>query len=147
MNDMRQIQVLLKAFTKEKEKYLFELSKINMAIEKKSDLILKMQTYKQDYFNENNLTVSKAIPALIKNFHLFMKKLELAVKQAEDDLVILKRAKQAILERISEIDKKMELMNLFAEKIKKGMILKEEKTEQSMIDDVVSTVHLRGEHG
>lgn len=147
MNDMRQIQVIIKAFTKEKEKYLFELSKINLAIERKSDSIQKMLAYKKDYFNDNNLTVSKAIPALIKNFHSFMKKIDIAIKQADDDLVILKRAKQALLDRIGEIDKKLELMNLFADRIKAEMILKEEKSEQSMMDDVVSTLHLRGEHG
>lgn len=146
MKNIQQIKLIHDALLKEKEKYSFELTKVNNSIEKKSYSILRMLSYRKDYFNPNNLKLTHATPALNKNFYSFAKKIDEVLKQAEDDLAKMKAARESIFQKINEINKKIDLMDLFENRLKNEAESKADKLEQLMLDDISTTRHLRGDY-
>ncbi len=146
MRDIRQIQLISSALKKDKDKYLHELSKINATIDKKRAIITKMQTYQNEYSNSENLQLSRSVPALNKNLHLFSKTIFDVIYQAEAEIVTIKKIRDALLKSIDAIDNKIKLMNVFNDRIKLELQEKEEKLEQAVLDDLSSTRHMRGSH-
>src|SRR5690348_106206 len=105
MQDIRQIKIINQSLNKEREKYLFELTKVNASIAKKVETINKMLAYHDEYYKSENLKLTHTTPALNKNLDLFAKKIKVVVKQAEDDVKRMNTAKETILSKLEAIDK------------------------------------------
>lgn len=146
MRDIRQIQLISKALIKEKEKNLHELAKINLSIEKKIATITKMEIYQKEYANSENLTLSRCVPALNKNLYLFSKTIADVIYQAEIEVINMKKIRASLLSSIEEIDNKINLMNVFDDRIKREAQTKADKLEQTGLDDLSSIRHIRGNH-
>lgn len=146
MKNIHQVQLIKEALTKEKKKHSLELTKINNSIEKKSYSILRMVAYQKDYANSNNLQLTHSTPALSKNLSAFSKKINDVIKQAEVELNQMKNIRDSILHIVSELDKKIDLMEVFEQRSKVIELNRLEKTEQNMLDDIVSTNHLRNDY-
>lgn len=144
MDNIKQIQVVSKALNKEKDKFLFELARTLNLIEKKHSLIKKMSDYLKDYFDESNLQKSKLVPTLAKNLNSFSLQIENVIAQTEGEIVRLKRSSEVLMSKVQRIDQKINVMDVFANRIKSAKLYKAEKLEQSSIDDISSTKHLRG---
>ena len=97
MRDISQIQVITGALSKEKDKYLHELGRINASIEKKIATINKMQAYQNEYDNSENLQLSRTVPALNQNIYMFSKVVFDVICQAETEVVSLKKIKSKYL--------------------------------------------------
>ncbi len=146
MRDISQIQVITGALSKEKDKYLHELGRINASIEKKIATINKMQAYQNEYDNSENLQLSRTVPALNQNIYMFSKVVFDVICQAETEVVSLKKIKDSLLETIKKIDNKIDLMNHFNDRLKFENKARSDKLEQSLLDDLVATERSRGGH-
>ena len=143
MNDIHQIELITNSLLKEKEKYLFELEKINTSIKNKLSMIDKMKSYQDDYLNNSNLMLSKSIPVLHKNINFFVKRINVVISQAESEISSLGKMKISILESVEKINRKIDLMDVFAKKSKSALKMQEEKREQNTLDDLSSTIKQR----
>jgi len=146
MKDINQIKLLVDAFTKKKDKYMLELSKINNQISSKESMIEKMKFYKNEYINGDKLIISKSIPGLNKNIDLFVDKIDVVIKQSESEVLESKKIKNKLLETINNYDKKINLMNHFEEKVLIDLKIKEDKYDQLTVDNLVSTINEREDH-
>lgn len=146
MDDLRQIKAINKAFHKQREKYMFELSKTNKLIQKKTMLIQKMTGYMNEYFNNTSLKMSRSMPSLFNNLNLFIKQIDKVIIDTEREKEILKKSKDSIIKMIVKSDQKIKLMDHFEDRVVKEQIYKQDKVEQLMIDDISSTKHLRGNY-
>jgi|GEM_PF-3535962 len=146
MKDMRQIKILENSIKCEKKKYLSELSKINSKINTKQSLIKKMQSYQFDYLNSNNFNLSKSMPGLHGNMRMFIKKIDNVINHTESEIIMLEKMKLSLLDTIGNLDKKLNLMLSFEEKLNADSALKELRSEQLMIDSIAATRNKRREH-
>ncbi|MEO8400366.1 MAG: hypothetical protein ABI597_01045 [Gammaproteobacteria bacterium] len=146
MNNSRQIALISTMLGKERECYLFELSKVISFMEKKIATIKKMISYQNDYYTSEHLQLSRSVPALNKNLNAFSRKMTDVIQQAEQELVQLQKNKDKILSSIEDVDNKIRLMNLFADRVKLQAMLQTERREQSEQDELTSRERLRGEH-
>lgn len=143
MSDIKQIKTIAKKLNKEKEKYLSELMRLNLSITNKKNMVIKIQSYQHEYVNSNNLTLSKSIPALNKNIGLFVRKMEIIRSQAQLEIDSLVKIRDKMLETIGNIDRKIDLMNKFESKYLVELNKNLEKQEQTMIDDIATTLEGR----
>lgn len=146
MKNIHQIQLIKQALVKDKKKYSFELSKIINSIEKKSYSILRMVSYQKEYSNSKNLQLTRRTPALNKNLSAFSNKISDVIIQAETELKNMQNTRDSILHTIAEINKKIDLMDVFEDRSNQLALKKQEKIEQTMLDDLVSTKHLRDDY-
>ena len=142
---MRQIKLITNSLIKEKEKYLYELSKLNTTITNKISTIDKMKSYQNDYLNSYNLNLSKSIPGLNMNINLFVKKIDMVIDQAKFEVNTLQQIRESLLVTIDNINKKIDMMSIFESKQQVEMRVKEEKQEQIMLDDMSMTMDIRRE--
>lgn len=145
MKDLKQIKLISESLENEKKKYLNELMKITSAIENKLLMIQKMVDYKSDYFSDNNFKISKSVPGLNKNINLFVKKIDDVVQKTYAEIENLKKMRTSLLETVAKIDQKLDVMTIFEGKSREEIRQREEKQEQLVTDDIVSTIDLRRE--
>lgn len=146
MKNARQIQLIHKTLTKEKDGFLFELGKLNKTINNKLASIQRMIAYEKEYLQGDNLKLSKTKPALSKNLQSFTKQINDVVKQAQYELDTMHKTQTFLHKQIEEIDKKIELMKVFNDRIKVNLVTKANKAEQTLLDDLAGILHLRGDH-
>lgn len=146
MNDIIQIQVISNSLLKEKEKYMNELSKINININNKKMIIDRMQSYQNEYLAKCNLQNAKTIPILYSNINMFIRKIDNIITQTQAEILHLQKIKKGIFETIEKINKKIDLMNVFIDKNRRSQIKKAERLEQTMLDDITSTLEERSEY-
>lgn len=146
MQDLRQIQLLGTVFTKERDKYLTELEKINKTIANKLALINKMSGYLDDYSNQDTLKISRSVSSLTKNILLFSRKISLVISQTEVEIDRLKKAREGVIAKIEASEKKIDLMAVFEDQVKQKMRVRSEKIEQTTLDDLSVTKSMREEN-
>lgn len=143
MNDLKQIRVLIEALTKQKDKYLNELTRLNANINVKNSMIEKMQSYRSNYLNNCELKNNQTSPMLYKNSNLFIIKIDQAIEHTQKELHSLNKIKISLFETIDKVNKKIEVINVFDAKTKKDLKEKEDKREQVVLDDIASTMRRR----
>ncbi len=145
MNNDRQILLINKALRSQRDSFLSELTKINRFIEKKLANIKKIMLYQNEYSSNDNLKLSKTIPALHKNFNLFNKKIDKVIEIEEIEIENLKKTQKTMLDKIEELNQKIKVMNQFKEKSDLQKRMESEKKEQKYLDELTSTKHIRGQ--
>ena len=145
MKNLKQINLIIEALTAEKEKYTYEISKANMGIKKKNDLIQKMKNYINDYLNQDKSSLTHTIPTLTTNLDHFIKKIDGIILLTENEIAEIKIYKNAVLEKINLLDQKIKVMELNKSQIEREAVRKESLAEQSAVDDLVSTRSTRSE--
>lgn len=146
MKNEAQIKMIHKSLTKEKEGFIFELGKINKIINQKNATIQKMLSYQREYLYGDHLKLTQTNPTLSKNLHLFTKQINDVVKQAQMELDSIQSTQVYLINKIAELDKKIELMIVFNKRITDAKVTTENRAEQRLLDDLAGTVHLRGDH-
>lgn len=146
MQDIRQVQLMSQVISKQREKQLAELARVNSHIHKKMELIHKMSGYLNDYSDENRLQISRSIPALSKNLLSFSKKIEVVIIEETKEVDRLKEIRSILVKEIESIEKKLDLMATFEEKIKQELAKKLERLEQIALDEMTSNKHSRGDN-
>lgn len=139
MKDLRQIQVIQQALTKQKEKVLSLVARINDMINKKQDAIKKMLSYQNDYASSDRFNLTKSIPVLNKNLDSFHKKLNQIILMEESEINELEKKREERFREIEKIDQKMSLMTQFETNKKQEIEYENERSNQKMIDDLTST--------
>lgn len=145
MNNDRQILLINKALRTQRDSCLSELSKINRFIEKKLANIKKIMLYQNEYSSNDNLKLSKTIPALHKNFNLFNKKIDKVIEIEEIEIEKLKKTQKSMLDKIEELNQKIKVMNQFKERSDLQKRMESEKKEQKFLDELTSTKQSRGQ--
>jgi hypothetical protein len=105
-----------------------------------------MHAYKNDYMNDNNLSISKLIPNLNKNIHLFVRKLDNITSNADIEMQSLIKMRDSLLSTIEVINNKIELVKKYKNNFLETERKLQGKHEQLMIDDIVSTLEERMEN-
>lgn len=146
MRSLRQIKVINQALDKERERYLRELGMIVKTIEKKQSLIQRMADYRREYFADGNLMLTKAVPTLNKNLDLFDKKMEAIIQQTESEVLQFQKSKEAVMQKITTIDSKIQLMELFKIRIHQKTLVRADKQEQRMLDDLSTIKNVRDDN-
>jgi hypothetical protein len=82
------------------------------------------------------LELSKATPLLHKNLQAFSNRLIDIVRKEEGEIAKVEQHKRAKLKEIEVVEKKMSVMNHFANTIKASQLSKMENAEQVMLDDL-----------
>jgi len=146
MENKQQLQSIHAALKKEKERWIFELTKLISIIEKKQYLIEKMLAYQKDYDQKDKLEISRSNPMLLKNLDLFYTKMLDALFKAEYELEKLNESKNLLLGKINSIDQKMKVMEIFEERITENEKLANDRREQHISSDLTINKYSRGEH-
>jgi hypothetical protein len=146
MENIHQIKTINTALQKEKERWVFELSKLTLMIERKKYLVDKMLIYQNEYNEKGKLEVSKANPMLHKNLDLFYKKMLEALFNAESELERLNSSKNSLLVKIQSIDQKIKLMDIFQERIVEHNKTAADRQEQLQVSDLTINKYSRGDH-
>lgn len=146
MENIQQIQTINQALNKEKDKWLFELSKIAQLVDKKQLLVTKMLSYQKEYDKKDKLEFSKSNPLLHKNFDLFYKKMLEALFKAESELETLLRSKSNIIAKIQQVDQKIKVMEIFESRVKLNKKIAAEQLEQILMSDFAINQFIRGNH-
>ncbi|MDR3476546.1 MAG: hypothetical protein P4M14_00765 [Gammaproteobacteria bacterium] len=146
MENLKNIQIIKKSYDLERKKFVFEMHKVNNLIARREATIQKITAYKKEYTHQDNLKLSKSIPALSKNIDMFTAKIDGIIDIEKVEIEKLMKIKSSIISKIASIDHKIKLMGHFEEKAKAAKALKIEKSEQTSLDDLSSTMRLRGSH-
>jgi hypothetical protein len=146
MENIKQIKTIFDALSKEKEKWLFEFTKVSVAADKKRLLVEKMLSYQREYDKKDKLELSKSNPLLHKNFDLFYKKMLEALFKAENELEALNRSKATIITKVQQIDQKIKVMEIFQERVELNKKMANEQIEQTLMSDLTINKLFRGSH-
>lgn len=146
MKDIRQIKLINQKLEQQKFNYQIDLTKTNKLIEKKTISHNRMLSYRNDYINSEKLQITRIMPNLNININLFIKKINNVIYITEVEIDKLKEEKKIIEDKLAEVDKKIDLMSMFENNIKKIIKIQQEQSEQSALDDMVANDDFRREH-
>lgn len=146
MKDIKQVKTVKKGLKKQKESFLRELTLINEAIDKKSLLIMKMQTYLAEYETSQTLEKTRLIPALHNNYISFTQQIQGVVFQTEKEIDQIKLKRIPVITELDIIEQKIKLMEKFEEKIEIENSRTIEKNNQNLIDELSVNIKIRGAH-
>ncbi len=119
MKNINQIKAINKTLEKEKDKFLHELSKVNLNIQRRINNIKKVMEYQNEYNHGDNFKLTKSIPALNKNLIKFSNNIQTMIHKEEYELNRLNDIKQKILYQIDKLNKKIQAMDLSIEELSK----------------------------
>ncbi len=71
MKNINQVKTIHTALTREKERLMGELTRLNLHINRKVESVKKIMAYYRDYSEGNHLDLSKTVPILSKNLDFF----------------------------------------------------------------------------
>jgi flagellar biosynthesis chaperone FliJ len=145
MQNLQQIKTIHKALELERHRILSELAKLNDRINKKSANITKISAYQKEYANGENLQTSLITPLLHKNLYSFSKKILVIIAKEESELNILKSQRDGINQRVMKMDLKIKIIEHFEARVLKKALTLQERSEQSMLDDLASIKSMREE--
>lgn len=146
MKNLKQVQIIHTALSKEKDRLLSELSKMNLRVNKKMESVKRVLAYYREYSEGNHLSLSKSIPALHKNLDSFSNRMLDIVKIEEVEIANLVKHISSKLKEIEVVENKMKLMDHFSGTIISDNNVRLENIEQMTIDDLSSMKHTRGDH-
>jgi hypothetical protein len=146
MKNLKQVQTIHGALTKEKNRLCSELINLNLHINKKVDSLKKILEYHHEYAEGNHLNFSRSIPALNKNLDFFANRMLVIVNLEEKEIAILEKHKSAKLNEIEVVENKIKLMNHFSGMIIAETNMKQETMEQLTLDDLSSMKSTRGDY-
>jgi hypothetical protein len=115
MENLKNIKIIKKSYDLDRQKFVYEIHKVNNLIARREATIQKITSYKKEYTND-------------------------------DKIEKLHRIKSSIMTKIVSLDDKIKLMGHFEDKANATKALKMEKADQTSLDDLSSTMHLRGSH-
>ena len=119
---------------------------INVDINKKSELLNKMNIYLNEYLNNEKFNLDNMQPMFHINMNMFTNKIKLIIHKTENEVSILVNNRQLVMEKISQVDQKINLVQSYANKMHTNILLAEECLEQNALDDIASTKMSRGEY-
>lgn len=146
MKNIDQVKTIHSALTKEKEKLMSDLLRLNLNINKKMESVKKILAYYQDYSQGNHLSLSRSVPALNRNLDFFSNRMLEIIRMEENEIANLVKHRGSKLNEIEAIENKIRLMNHFADTIQSEMIQKSENLEQMTIDDLSVVKQTRERH-
>lgn len=138
MQDLHQLQLIIKALEIERNKSLREVGAMNKNIAYKRSLSAKMTNYLAEYQNSNNLNLSRTIPSLNKNIYTFSKQIEAVIEKTAVELAQLMKMREVMMEKYAKINSKLDLMRIFEEKLMNEANKKVERLEQVTQDDLAA---------
>jgi len=146
MKDIRQIKIIKTQLEKQRDHYLFEKIKLTDSIDKKYILIEKMLSYQSEYASSSGLSLSRSVPALVKNLYSFSNKISDVITQAENEIANMQKIKKSIMQSVNDLDNKIKLMSLFEEREMAEINRKEEQAEQVALDNITTIKFTRSQH-
>jgi len=146
MKNIAQIKVINNALNKEREKFLFELARINLFIENKLNTLRKFMDYMRDYTEGESFNLSRSIPSLNRNLNSFSTKIQQIILMEEKEIERLLYLKGQKLKNIAEIEQKIKVMDHFEDVAITERHVRMENHEQSSMDELNSIKHTRGDY-
>lgn len=146
MENLKQIGLISKALNKQRERYLFEISKVNSLIKLKQDLVVKMISYLSEYVADGHLSSTKSNPALLKNFEAFLQQIHAVIVKTENEIQDLIKLRADWLSKLQASDGKISVMDHFEDRTIKRNNEKQSKHEQLTIDDMSLVKHMRSKN-
>ena len=146
MKNLKQVTLIQAALTRERDKLLMELSKINAFLRKKTDSLSKVLAYQKEYAEGVHLKVTRTIPILHKNLDFFSGKIKEIIMTEEKEIAKLINVQKTKLKQIEAVDQKVKLMSSFSASILSELALQSENSEQSGIDDLSATKQSRSDY-
>jgi flagellar biosynthesis chaperone FliJ len=146
MKNINQVKTIHTALTREKERLMGELTRLNLHINRKVESVKKIMAYYRDYSEGNHLDLSKTVPILSKNLDFFSSRMLEIIKIEENEIANLMKHRGSKLSEIEKIENKIRLMNHFSDKITAEVNLQRETQEQMNLDELTTIKHTRGNH-
>jgi flagellar biosynthesis chaperone FliJ len=146
MKNIRQIEMINKALSKEKEKFVYELSKINIYIARKIELLKKIIAYQKDYSEPNKFNITHSIPLLNKNLESFTNQIKQLINTEEKEINNLQQIRMDKLKELEKVEQKIKVMEQFERKINIEKMNQLENKEQRSIDEMAANKHTRNDY-
>lgn len=146
MKNERQLNLICMSLTKEKDKFLLELTKVGKMLEGKVNSLEKIKSYHDDCHHNDKLKMTKQVPILTKNLSSFGKKIMDLIQQEEMEIVRLGRVKQNLVAKVSQLDQKIKFIKSAIERLSREKQVVMDKKEQLAIDDLSANKLVREEY-
>jgi flagellar biosynthesis chaperone FliJ len=146
VKNIAQIKVINDALTREKERFMGELARINIHLENKLNTLHRFMEYIKDYNENANYSMSRTIPALNRNLDSFSKKLQQLILVEEKEVEKLTALRAQKIKHIEEIEQKIKVMDHFETIAVTEKQSRMERSEQAGLDELNSIKHSRGEY-
>ncbi len=146
MKNIAQIKVINNALSKERDRFMSELVKVNAYLENKMTTLKKFTDYLREYADSESFSLSRSVPALSRNMNSFSQRIQEIIMAEEKEVEKLVKLKNEKIKNIEELDRKMKAMDHFEATAMTEKREKSEKSEQSNIDELNSIKHTRGDY-
>jgi hypothetical protein len=110
---MRQVQTINDVLHMERQRCLSELIKTNIQIQQKLTILKKILFYQASYHNQALLKTGQAVAVEQYNLQLIFKKITQLIIGVETEITRLSVVSRALSDRIGNIDRKIQLTNMF----------------------------------
>jgi len=119
------------------------LSRLQKTLLDKKTTLERITKYRSDYENDNVAKLSKTVPALMINMIEFLNKLDITIRDEQQNVEKLNHEIDQVRARVDEFDCKLKAINTkIANLINEAKIL-DENIEANAIDEMVSITKLR----
>jgi flagellar biosynthesis chaperone FliJ len=145
MKNLQQIKAIGDVLDAKKSKLIADHANIIAYIKRKLDNIQKFREYQKEYTAENHLLLSKSTPLLHKNLNSFLDKIESIILKEQHEIDMLELRRRGLQDEIEKFDQKINVMDKFEEKIHFDMKQRNERNEQSFMDDLAVNNKVRSD--
>jgi flagellar biosynthesis chaperone FliJ len=141
MKNKKQLAIIQRFYESEKNRLAVELSTLNKQIEKKNEMLSRMQSYFNDYQSDTRYVISSTIPSIGDNRQRFMAKIYEAIVKTEAELNILKKPQKALITKINDLTNKAKVITGFVNKINQQLAVAEDNRETNEIESIAGANH------
>ncbi len=140
MLNIKKVSLLQCSFKKQKESCLRDMALLAEKMAKKMAAIQRMRGYLAEYVQSKTLTLTAVMPALNKNFHHFLGKIEKLIVTTEQELLQLENHRAELLMHLQKVNSRMHAMEHMEDTLLQAQQKKAAKYEAVLLDDRVSYV-------
>lgn len=136
MKDVKQLTVIIKGYTLQKDKAMQELGNTNTLLSKRKSLLKQISQYQRQYGEMAQTGQQEQVPFLNRNLAAFVAHLTEIIIREQEEITKIERTKITLLKHLAHIDQRIDVVRELIEKINLEKAKHRERQLQANLDDM-----------
>lgn len=140
IHQMQQIYAVLEVNKNDKYR---DLDRLKLMQNKRYEAVNRINAYRHEYLHGDKNKICASVPALLKNFDLFMKKLDDAIVQEMRQIEAIEYEKLEMINKINNLEQKMRAIEIKKESLIKKTEICDETIELASMNELALQSRMR----
>ncbi len=140
---VEQLKKISLLFEEEMKGEIENLTRLKKMIDTRVEAVNRVILYKNEYQNKGASTSMSSVPALMRNFQEFVKKIDDVIQSETAKIDMQQEEKIVMIDNIQKIEHKIKALEVLIEKLTKNILIQDEERLLAEADELSMQAKIR----